>query len=151
MQQVYRPIQSRAGYVWRPALHYGLAYIVFALATRSARIEATTSPLSFASAFAIGAGPVLTWSLWSAWRRRRAQSGPYVKLTPANVMSGLATIVIVAATVMAFMFEQVSILLALLAMRLGVMLMAPVIDFAGGRSISARTITAGLICIAGIG
>lgn len=66
-------------------------------------------------------------------------------------MSGLATIVIVAATVMAFMFEQVSILLALLAMRLGVMLMAPVIDLAGGRSISARTITAGLICIAGIG
>lgn len=124
---------------------------MFALATRSSRTEATTAPAAFISAFALGALPVLVWSLCSAWNRRQSKAGPPIEWTAANITSGVATILIVTATVVAFMFEQVSILLALLMMRLGVLLMAPLFDLVGGRSISAPTLVAGFVCVIGIG
>lgn len=73
-----------------------------------------------------------------------------MRFTLANVMSGLATILIVASTVLAFMFEDVSILLALLMMRLGVLFLAPIIDVATGRKVPKRTLVAALICACGL-
>lgn len=149
MDDTYRYIQARPGYVWRPALHYGLAYTFFALVTRELSRDAALTPFVFAAGFSLGGVPVVLWGLWSARERRVRRRGPPVKWTLQNIASGLATVVIVATTVLAFMFEHVSILLALLMMRMGVLIMAPLVDRLGGRSFSRRTLIAGALCLIG--
>ncbi|MEL7231537.1 MAG: hypothetical protein AAGJ85_03390 [Pseudomonadota bacterium] len=146
MGATYHEKQGRVGYIWRPALHYGLAYTVFALSTRWMRKEAYAAPDLFVAGFSLGGFFVLYWSLWQAGRRRRARAGPAVRWTGASVASGLAAIAIVAATVMAFLFEDVSILLALLLMRLGVLILAPIIDSITGRTVSKAAYIAAALC-----
>jgi len=149
LERTYRPVQARAGYAWRPALHYGLAYTVFALSIRHSSVDAAREPAVFIAFFALGAFPVLVWSLWNARRRRSHRNGPRVRWTAQNVVSGLSTVLIVATTVMAFMFEAVSIVLALVMMRMGVLMIAPLIDWWGQRTLSSHALLAGGLCLAG--
>ncbi|MEM6497656.1 MAG: hypothetical protein AAF709_13130 [Pseudomonadota bacterium] len=146
MGATYYNRQERAGYVWRPALHYGLAYTLFALGTRATREGALRTPEIFIAGFALGAFCTLYWGLWNARRRRRKRSGPKIEWRRANVISGVAAVAIVGATVMAFLFQDVSILLALLLMRLGVLMLAPLIDYVSGRVPSQSAFLASIIC-----
>ncbi|MEM1390059.1 MAG: hypothetical protein AAGG45_03180 [Pseudomonadota bacterium] len=146
MGATYYEKQERVGYVWRPALHYGLAYTLFALTIRALREEVYRVPDIFIAGFGFGGFCVLSWSLWSAGQRRRARHGPKPQKTTANIVSGFAAVTIVGATVMAFLFRDVSILLALLLMRLGVLMLAPFIDRFSGRMPSKAALLAAAIC-----
>lgn len=103
-------------------------------------------PALFIAGFGLGAFLVLSWSLNQAAKRRRARTGPSFRWTRANIISGLAAVAIIASTVMAFLFEDVSILLALLLMRLGVLILAPVIDLCSGRRPTRAGLLAAGIC-----
>ncbi|MEM1086623.1 MAG: hypothetical protein AAGH90_02770 [Pseudomonadota bacterium] len=146
MSTLYHETQGRVGYIWRPALHYGLAYTVFALTNRALREETYASPALFLAGFGIGSFLILAWTTWQGYRRRERRAGPAVRWTLPSIASGLAAIAIVAATVMAFLFEDVSILLALVLMRLGVLILAPIIDVVTGRAMSRAGLVAAIIC-----
>lgn len=103
-------------------------------------------PALFIAGFGLGAFLVLSWSLNQAAKRRRARTGPSFRWTRANITSGLAAVAIIVSTVMAFLFEDVSILLALLLMRLGVLILAPVIDLCSGRRPTRAGLLAAGIC-----
>ncbi|MEM7491971.1 MAG: hypothetical protein AAF296_01230 [Pseudomonadota bacterium] len=146
MGATYYKRQERVGYVWRPALHYGLAYTLFALGTRATREGAFRTPEIFIAGFALGAFCALHWGLWNARRRRSKRHGPKIEWKRANIISGFAAVAIVGATVMAFLFQDVSILLALLLMRLGVLMLAPLIDHFSGRLPSQSALIGSAVC-----
>lgn len=148
MHPSYRSHQTRIGYVWRPALLYGSAYSVFALATKLSSPLAGSAPTVFVSAFALGALPGLAWAVHAGLQRRKHRVGPAVRLLTSNLVSGLATFAIVGTTVLAYLFDGVSILLALVLMRLGVLAMAPMLDLFSGRRIRPAAWVALGICIA---
>ena len=149
MRQAYQDRQSRIGYVWRPALVYGLTYTVFALATKLASPLAGLEPTVFVAAFALGALPGLALAVRGGVRRRRRSAGPPVTLSAFNLISGFATLMIVATTVMAYLFDGVSILLALVLMRLGVLGIAPFLDVWAGRRVRFAAWVAFGICFCG--
>jgi protein-tyrosine-phosphatase len=67
-----------------------------------------------------------------------------------TTLSGLGTAVIIATTTLAYTFEGVSILLALLLMRGGVLIMSPIIDFAFRRPVHWRSWMALLLCLTAV-
>src|SRR5262245_28323492 len=72
---------------------------------------------------------------WSHLGRRRLAglSLPIPRLSTFG--SGLATAAIIATTTLNYTFGGISILLALLLMRSGVLILAPIVDFAFGRRV----------------
>jgi protein-tyrosine-phosphatase len=72
---------------------------------------------------------------WSHLRRRRLAGFPVPLPSPATFLSGLATATIIATTTLNYTFGGISILLALLLMRGGVLILAPIVDLAFGRRI----------------
>lgn len=143
----YAPHQARAGYVWRPALLYGGAYLFFALGVKllSSATQAQAAPAI--SGFAFGLATVAALYVRRGLLRRRRQNGPPVRLTAANLSSSFACCVIVVTTALAYTFDGVSILLALLLMRIGVLILAPIIDFANKREVRPASLAGVLICI----
>lgn len=135
MHSTYHGRQTRIGYVWRPALFYALSYTVFALAVKLSSDGAKAAPAVFTTLFCVGALPPILMAIHSGMRRRRQRNGPEIRWSVANFVSGLATIVIVATTAGAYLVDGVTILLALLLMRMGVIMMAPVLDLAFRRHV----------------
>jgi hypothetical protein len=118
--------------VWAFALGYFLAYIPYAavvkIATSGAdRVEGLEflPATLFGTVVAVLAGMiVLGW-----WRYLRVVRDPRV------IASGVAAALIIAATTMAYTFAGISIVFALLLLRGGVLILAPIVDLAMGRSV----------------
>ena len=69
----------------------------------------------------------------------------------ATLISGLATAVIIATTTLNYTFAGISILLALLLMRGGVLIIAPFVDLTTGRLVSVFSWLAMLLSLAAVG
>ncbi len=130
---------------------YGLSYIVFVLSVKRSVLPGRAGAGDIATGFAIGALPVLVWAICLGLHRRRKHEGPPVQLTKPSLISSGATAVIVITTVLAYTFEGVSILLALLLMRFGVVFVAPLLDLATGRSISGASWVSVALCLGATG
>jgi protein-tyrosine-phosphatase len=72
---------------------------------------------------------------WSHLRRRRLAGLPVPLPRLSTSLSGLATAAIIATTTLNYTFGGISIILALLLMRGGVLILAPIVDLAFGRRI----------------
>jgi protein-tyrosine-phosphatase len=87
-------------------------------------------------------GTVLTWPLiitilgwWRYVDVRRFAGIPIPVTTPAIAISGVGLALIIGSTTVAFTFKGISIVLALLLMRGGLLIMGPVIDSTFGRRV----------------
>jgi len=80
----------------------------------------------------------IAFVLFGAWRDLRG-------ITPPVVLSGFGTAVIIGTTTLAYTFRGISIVLALLLMRGGVLIIAPFVDRAFGRRVRWFSWTA-LLC-----
>ncbi len=76
---------------------------------------------------------LLGW--WKYARFRRFAGIPLPVTTPAIALSGLGLALIIGSTTVAFTFKGISIVLALIMMRGGLLIMAPVIDAAYNRRV----------------
>jgi protein-tyrosine-phosphatase len=88
---------------------------------------------------------------WQQLHRRRLLGVMLPTVRSATFLSGLATAVIIGATTLNYTFVGISILLALLLMRGGVLLLAPLIDVMGKRRVSAYSWVALGLSFAAIG
>jgi protein-tyrosine-phosphatase len=70
---------------------------------------------------------------WKHARIHRYRGIPLPTTTPAIALSGLGLALIIGSTTVAFTFKGISIVLALLLMRGGLLIMGPIIDLAFGR------------------
>ncbi|MEO1305430.1 MAG: hypothetical protein AAFV37_10665 [Pseudomonadota bacterium] len=147
MRADYHRRQARIGYVWHPALSYAAAYTIFALAVKLSAVTAMADPVVFVLMFCIGALPPIVWAVHKGTQRRSLRKGPTVRWHLANGVSGAATLVIVMTTVGAYLVDGVTILFALLLMRLGVIMMAPVVDLIFGRHVRPAAWLAFTICV----
>jgi len=87
-------------------------------------------------------GTVLTWPLiitllgwWKYVDVRRFAGIPIPVTTPAIALSGVGLALIIGSTTVAYTFKGISIVLALLLMRGGLLIMGPVIDATFGRRV----------------
>src|SRR5216684_4418174 len=87
-------------------------------------------------------GTIFTWPLiitalgwWKYARFRRVAGIPLPVTTPAIALSGIGLALIIGSTTVAFTFKGISIVLALIMMRGGLLIMAPVIDAAYNRRV----------------
>ncbi len=132
----------RSGRVWWFAAGYFGTYVPYALLTKAVtsgevteRAWSGTSVLPIATATSmIAMFAVVTLLGW--WRYAATTTIGRVRVPRPRVvtaMSGLATGVIVLTTTLAYAFEGVSILFAMMLMRGGVLLLAPLVDQLTGR------------------
>lgn len=130
--------------IWAFAFGYFLFYAPYAAVTKA--VSPTLGQLPYVVLGTIlVACLVLTLLGW--WKYARPFAGPAV------VLSGVGTAVIIACTTISYTFKGVSILLALLLMRGGVLIMAPLIDRTYGRKVrwfswAALVLSFGAIAIA---
>jgi hypothetical protein len=125
--------------IWAQALGYFAFYVPYAALVRVTSTGA--SPAIDGVAFRLGM--VLTAGLatsvvmaltitglgWWQYPRRRVLLGACVPWpTRRTLLTGLATVAIIYATTLMYTFSGVSILLAMLLMRAGVLMLAPVVD-----------------------
>ena len=87
-------------------------------------------------------GTVLTWPLiitllgwWKYVDVRRFAGVPIPVTTPAIALSGIGLALIIGSTTVAYTFKGISIVLALLLMRGGLLIMGPIIDAMFGRRV----------------
>lgn len=135
------------GSIWLHAFGYFACYVPYAALTKAAssgllldgrRLGGVVLlPVSvLASAVAMVA--FLTWKDW--WRyadQRRALGRSWPVPDGPTAASGLATAVVVATTTLSYTFAA-SILLMMVLMRGGVLVLAPVVDAAAGRTVRPR-------------
>lgn len=118
--------------VWAFALGYFLAYIPYAAVVKIATSGANgVGGLQFlpATLFGTVAAVAVGMTVLGWWRYLRVVRDPHV------IASGVAAALIIAATTMAYTFTGISIVFALLLLRGGVLILAPIVDLAMGRSV----------------
>ena len=121
--------------IWAFALGYFVFYTPYAalikiVTTGYLGEAARLSGLEMLPAVALGTAGTATAIIfllgwWTHFRRPRVHV----------VISGVGTAAIIATTTLMFAFRDVSILLALLAMRCGVLVIAPLVDLVAGRKV----------------
>ncbi|MEM9839320.1 MAG: hypothetical protein AAF830_09210 [Pseudomonadota bacterium] len=115
------------------ALGYGLSYLIFALTIRTSGLEGINSR-QIISGFAFGFAPVAILSvLWLRGRVNKRSVLP--SMAWGEALSGVATASIAVSTVYALATQSVSVVLALVLMRGGVLLISPLIDWSHRRSV----------------
>lgn len=112
--------------IWAFAFGYFFFYAPYAAVTKVVNPDLVMLPY-------VVLGTILTAAIALTLLRWWKYATPFAG--PAVVLSGLGTAVIIACTTIAYTFHGVSILLALLLMRGGVLVMAPLIDRAHGRNV----------------
>jgi protein-tyrosine-phosphatase len=135
---------------WGFALGYFAFYIPYSALTKvlsQGLLSGTGEPvpgfvLLPATAVATTAGMLATITVAGGWGhlRRRRLAGLAVPLPRLSTsLSGLATAAIIATTTLNYTFGGISIILALLLMRGGVLILAPIVDLAFGRRIGRES------------
>lgn len=131
--------------VWLFGLGYFAAYAPYVASVKS--LTTGGAPGMFLLPGII-AGTALTLALLIAllgWHRYLGG-----RFSPAVIASGMATAVIIATTTIAYSFNGISIVLALLLMRGGVLVVAPIVDTLGGRRVRWFSRAALLLSLAAI-
>ncbi len=134
--------------IWLLALGYFAFYIPYSALTKALSLgllPGMTGPVSGfrilpATAIATSVALIAFITIGGGWGclRRRRVLGLAVPVVGARMLiSGVATAVIIGTTTLIFTFVGISILFALLLMRGGVLILAPVVDTLLGRSIRA--------------
>lgn len=121
-------------HVWGLALGYFVFYAPYSAAIKA--ITSSSRPVSgyeflSAASFATGLGmlSILTALGWWKYASRRRLFGVSVPFPGRwTALSGMSTAVIMVSTALAYSFSGVSILLALLLLRGGVLIISPIID-----------------------
>src|SRR5262249_51336622 len=125
--------------IWLLALGYFAFYIPYSALTKALSLGLLPGMTGPVSGFRILPATAVATSVallafvamgggWGSLRRRRVL-GLAVPVVPARmVISGVATAVIIGATTLNYTFVGISILFALLLMRGGVLILAPVVD-----------------------
>lgn len=147
MGEVYYGRQTRVGYVWRPALFYAIAYTIFALAVKLSSGWAQSQPALFLALFCVSGSLPLLVAIRNGLTRRSQRNGPPIIWRRSNTVSGFATALIVATTVGAYLVDGVTILLALVLMRMGVIAMAPILDLVFERRVRPAAWIAFFLCM----
>jgi protein-tyrosine-phosphatase len=88
---------------------------------------------------------------WRAFQRRRVLGLSLPTIRLATLCSGVATAVIIGTTTLNYTFGGISILLALLLMRGGVLGLSPVVDTVAGRPVRAHSWAALALSLAAVG
>ncbi|MEO0410563.1 MAG: hypothetical protein AAF221_01815 [Pseudomonadota bacterium] len=135
--------------VWLLALAYGGSYAVFLLALRGGEPVAGTEPLWPALLTGFALGVLMLLPLPIALLKQRAKAFGQTK-RPRSVWSGISAGFIALATAMAFSFDGVGILTALLFMRGGVLILSPLIDGVLGRSVTTASWAALILSLAAV-
>ncbi|MGD1957167.1 MAG: hypothetical protein ACFBZ9_18470 [Sphingomonadales bacterium] len=131
--------------IWLLALAYGGSYAAFLIALRYGVPVPAARP-AILTGFAIGVLLFLPVPIAALGQRARTLGKPDVK---RGFWSGISAAVIALATAIAFSFDGIGILTALLFMRGGVLILSPLIDRSLGRSVAvASWIALGLSLIA---
>jgi protein-tyrosine-phosphatase len=134
--------------IWYLALGYFGFYIPYSALTKALSLgllSGTTGPISgflLLPATAVATTVVLLIFVMGGWgyldrRRVFGVSIPVVRVQ--TLVSGVATAVIIASTTLNYTFVGISILLALLLMRGGVLILAPIVDTLLGRRVAASS------------
>ena len=87
---------------------------------------------------------------WQVLERRRMFGLPLPTVRMGTFFSGLATAAIIATTTLNYTFTGISILLALLLMRGGVLTLAPIVDAIGRRRVNVSSWVALAFCLVAI-
>jgi protein-tyrosine-phosphatase len=134
--------------IWLLALGYFAFYIPYSALTKSLSLGLLPGMTGPVSGFRILPATAVATSVtllafmaigggWGCLRRRRVL-GREVPVVRARILiSGVATAVIIGTTTLNYTFVGISILLALLLMRGGVLMLAPVVDTLLGRKVRA--------------
>jgi len=139
--------QVRSGRVWWFAAGYFATYVPYALLTKAVTSgEVSGQPWSGTAVLPIATATSMlamfaVVSLLGWWRFAASTTIGRLRVPRPRVvtaLSGLATGVIVLTTTLAYTFDGISILFAMMLMRGGVLLLAPLVDQLTGRP--ARTI-----------
>ncbi len=134
--------------IWRPALLYGASYAVFGVYTHrvaASIIEAVGAEQGrrlIVLGLCAGLMLVVPAFVYGLHRLARRRGAPAARISITAAVSGAAAVVIAIATVMAFSFGGVSMVLALLLMRALILIVSPVIDVASRRPIRRHSVVA---------
>lgn len=129
--------------------------VVKALSLRPIQIQESIPALSLLPGVAIGASCVVCMTILATgqWRATREQFAnwqdppiPWIQL----VLSGVATALIVATTTLSYGFVGVTILLALVMMRAGVLVMSPLLDALFNRRIHWYSVLSLLLALCAV-
>jgi protein-tyrosine-phosphatase/intracellular septation protein A len=146
--------------IWLLALGYFAFYIPYSALTKALSLgllPGMTGPVSGfrilpATAVATSVALIAFMTMGGGWgclRRRRVLGLAVPVVGPRMVISGVATAIIIGATTLNYTSVGISILFALLLMRGGVLMLAPVVDTLLGRKVRAGSwIALGLSFIA---
>ena len=133
--------------IWLLALGYFAFYIPYSALTKALSLgllPGMTGPVSGfrilpATAIATSVALVAFVAMGEGWGRLRRRNilGVVVPVVGARMLiSGVATAIIIGTTTLNYTFVGISILFALLVMRGGVLILAPIVDTLLGRSVS---------------
>ena len=148
--------------IWRLALAYGAAYAVFGVYTHvqhralAAILEEGPARWRLLVGFAAGLLVMLPGLVLFLHRRgaltgrSAAAPGGAGLFRGRAIASGLAAATIALSTATAFSFGGVSVVLALLLMRGGVLILSPLVDFVSHRPIDARSRRALVLSLAAV-
>jgi protein-tyrosine-phosphatase len=148
--------------IWLMALGYFAFYIPYSALTKALSLgllPGMSGPVSgflILPATAIATSVVLLFLVTASggWKHihRRRLIGLIVPVVPCRmVISGVATAVIIGATTLNYTFVGISILFALLLMRGGVLILAPVVDTLFGRKVRPSSWVALGLCFVAVG
>ncbi|MDQ3262181.1 MAG: hypothetical protein M3Y59_00760 [Myxococcota bacterium] len=151
--------------IWWAAFGYFAAYVPYSFLTKELTtthgggLQLTGVQLLAGSTLASVATALAFLGITGWWREApRFQVGslrvPYPTLWPA--LSGLCSTAIIATTTLSYTFDGASIVLMMLLMRGGVLVIAPVVDFASRRGVQPRSwialgLTLGGVAVATVG
>lgn len=144
--------------IWWWAFGYFAAYAPYGALTKALSSGAlgprldglVVLPLAvLASTVAMGAF-LLGTGWWHAASTTRVAGLAFPRPSVTTALSGACTSVILVTTTLAYTFEGVSIVFAMLLMRGGVLLIAPLVDALSGRAIQTRSKVALLLTLASL-
>ncbi len=148
--------------IWLMALGYFAFYIPYTALTKALSLgllPGMSGPVSGflilpATAIATTVVLLILITAGGGWKliRRRRVLGLNVPIVPWRMtISGVSTAVIIGSTTLNYTFVGISILFALLLMRGGVLILAPVVDTLLGRRVRASSWVALVLCFVAIG
>lgn len=115
------------------ALGYGVSYCVFTVIVRTSDVGAMALP-ALLPGFALGFVPVALGVILCL-QQHRGRSITVEDISLSDALSGIATAAIAMTTVVALASPSVSVVLALVLMRGGVLFLAPLVDLHHGRQV----------------
>lgn len=136
--------------IWGLALGYFLCYVPYSALTKAmsgGHLPGMTQGINGlellpVSVLASAVG-MFTFITARGWWRYAAQTELFGRRLPRptrwTFLSGLATAAVVATTTLAYTFEGVSIVFMMLFLRGGMLIIAPIVDLAGGRAVRAHS------------